>query len=453
VRCGPIGGRRPVRLSPSTGAWLVSFPYPKMPENINSTACFLYEQVYDGDMETLALVEMFERVVSLPIPAPNMAVLELTVAEATRLEAVLASLKTRAMREMIGLSSAGEALFAKAGNLSLGQANRVVERANMLDNVTPVAAGFSEGSLSAAHVDAFGAIYRRATAEVRARLADMSADLVVFGTTCTVSEFRKRVAAKVRDFEPAEDAEERLIRQKKATRLSLGLDPETGMGKLSGSVDPETYRWLHGQIIREAQARFHDVTPEYCPLDPLDRQQFLQAHALIALLNGTGVAAPGGGPEIVVVHHQQGQNVTIDWGLAGLELPDSSLDRILANRARIFNVAVRNGDIVSAPGDLNLGRSARLANRAQRRALAAVHSTCAVPGCEVRYWQTKLHHIRWWEHGGLTDLQNLIPLCARHHAQLHKDDWKCELRPGRQVVFTLPDGSVLTNGPPLTQTA
>ena len=399
-------------------------------------------------MESAALVEMFERVVSLPIPAPNIVLLQQAVAEATQLEAVLASLKARIISEMTGLSSSGEALFARASNLSLGQANRVVERANLLDIVRPIASSFREGSLSAAHVDAFGAIYRRATADVRSKLVDVSAELVVFGSTSTVDEFRKRVAATARQFEPAEDAEERLIRQKKATRLSLRIDPESGMGRLSGSFDPETYRWLHGQIIRETQARFHDLTPEYCPLDPLDRQQFLRAHALIALLDGTGVAAQGGGPEIVVVHHEPGQDVTIDWGITGLELPDSSLDKILANRARIFNVTVRNGDIASAPGDLNLGRSARLANRAQRRALAAVHSTCAVPGCEVRYWQTKLHHIIWWERGGLTDLANLIPLCVRHHARLHADHWKCELLPGRQVVFTLPDGTVLANAPP-----
>jgi Domain of unknown function (DUF222)/HNH endonuclease len=362
-------------------------------------------------------------------------------------------MKTRSLAELAAVSPSAEVSYAQAANVSLGQADRVLKRAGLLAAIEPLADAFAAGRLSVDHVDAFGTFYRRSTAEVRAKLIEFAVELVAFGQTATEFEFRKHVAAKAREFESAEDAEERLIRQKKAVRLSLRMDPESGMGKISGQFDPETFRWLHGQVIRETQARFHDRTPEHCPLDPLERQQFLRAHALLALLNGTGVAAAGGGPEVVVVHHQPGRDVTIYWGLAGLELPDSSLDRILANRARIFNVTVRNGDIVSAPGVLNLGRNARLANRAQRRALAAVHETCAVPGCEVRYWQTKLHHIQWWEHGGLTNLDNLIPLCSHHHARLHAEGWKCQLKPGRRVVFTLPDGTILANAPPGTRAA
>ncbi len=404
-------------------------------------------------MATAELIELFERVITLPSPAPTSELLISTIADATRLEAVLASIKTRSLAELAVVSPSAEVSFAQAAKVSLGQADRVLKRAALLAAVEPLADSFAVGRLSADHVDAFGSIYRRATTEVRAKLLEHAAEVVLFGETATEYEFRKHVAAKAREFESAEDAEQRLIRQKKAVRLSLRMDSESGMGKISGQFDPETFQWLHSQIIRETQARFHDLTPEHCPLDPLERQQFLRAHALLALLNGTGVAAAGGGPEVVVVHHQPGRDVTINWGIAGLELPDSSLDRILAKRARIFNVTIRNGDIVSAPGELNLGRNARLANRAQRRALAAVHDRCAVPGCEVRYWQTKLHHIQWWEHGGLTNIDNLIPLCSHHHARLHAERWKCELKPGRQVVFTLPDGTILANAPPDTMAA
>jgi hypothetical protein len=231
----------------------------------------------------------------------------------------------------------------------------------------------------------------------------------------------------------------------------MRLDPDTGMGRVSGLLDPEMFWSLHGRVTREAEARFHDKTPDYCPTEPTERLQFLRAHALAALIAETGIST-GGVADIVVVKHLDG-DVTIDWGLDGLDLPDSSLDRLLANRARIFNITIRNGDIFSAPGNLNVGRSSRLANRAQRRALAAVHSTCCVPGCEVRFWQTKIHHILEWELGGLTDLINLVPICVRHHAQLHKDGWKCQLFPGRRVTFTLPDGTVLANAPPKTITA
>lgn len=404
-------------------------------------------------MAAAELIELFERVITLPSPAPTSELLISTIADVTMLEAVLASIKTRVLAELAAVSPSAEVSFAQAARVSLGQADRVLKRGVLLASVQSLADAFAEGRLSVDHVDAFGTIYRRSSVEVRAKLVEHAVDLVAFGETATEYEFRRHVAAKAREFESAEDAEERLIRQQKAVRLSLRMDPDSGMGRISGSFDPETFQWLHGHIIRETQTRFHDLTPEHCPLDPLERQQFLRAHALIALLTGEGNSAAGGRPEIVIVHHQPGQDVTINWGIAGLELPDSSLDRILANKARIFNITIRNGDIISAPGELNLGRNARLANRAQRRALAAIHDTCAVPGCEVRYWQTKLHHIQWWEHGGLTNLNNLIPLCSHHHARLHADHWKCELKPGRQVVFTLPDGTILANAPPHTMAA
>jgi hypothetical protein len=64
--------------------------------------------------------------------------------------------------------------------------------------------------------------------------------------------------------------------------------------------------------------------------------------------------------------------------------------------ADIHAVIVRNGIVLYAPGELNLGRNTRLANRAQRRALRGLYKCCAIPGCTVAYDRCKLHHIIWW---------------------------------------------------------
>jgi hypothetical protein len=93
----------------------------------------------------------------------------------------------------------------------------------------------------------------------------------------------------------------------------------------------------------------------------------------------------------------------------------------------VIPVIVRNGVVLQAPGTLDLGRTQRLANRAQRRALRALYSTCAVPGCTIHFDRCKLHHIIEWENGGLTNLANLIPICPHHHAMLHANSWKIEL--------------------------
>ena len=100
------------------------------------------------------------------------------------------------------------------------------------------------------------------------------------------------------------------------------------------------------------------------------------------------------------------------------------------------------------PDDLNLGRTTRLANRAQRRALHGLYATCAIPGCRVRYSRTKLHHIIWWRHGGLTDLDNLLPVCEIHHQNIHHNGWLITLGPNRELTIQLPDGQIMTTGPP-----
>jgi HNH endonuclease len=401
-------------------------------------------------VEKAAAIGMFERVIS-PLSSPSIDDLRVAVSEATLLENMLSAIKTRLMNDLNAQSAVGQDVYAKAANVSLGQSDQVVKRARFLRKVAPVADAFEDGELSTGHVEAFASVYRQVKPAVQTALTQQANELVEVGRTTTSGEFRKRVAAAARELEDADDAEERLVRQKRATRLKLWLDPESGMGRLSGWFDPESYRLLHGRIINETEARFHDLTPEHCPDDPIERQQFLRAHALAALTTGDAKSGSSGASEVVIVHHRN-DDVDINWSIEGLELPDSALDRILATRARIYDVIVRNGSIVSAPGELNLGRTSRLANRAQRRALAAVHTTCCYPGCEVRYWQTKLHHLIYWRNGGRTDLNNLVPLCAHHHAKVHAENIALRLFADRSVRFTHANSHTQhSTGPPQTR--
>ena len=166
------------------------------------------------------------------------------------------------------------------------------------------------------------------------------------------------------------------------------------------------------------------------------------------LLEGKGSRV--GRPELIVVEDHTNPDPdgqpSIDWGL-DVDLPREFLDA-LRQRAKKYTITVRNGVIIDAPGDLNLGRATRLANRAQRRALHALYATCAIPGCHIRYSRTKLHHVIWWRHGGRTDLDNLLPVCERHHQKIHTHGWIVTLGPNRQLTITLPDGNIMTTGPP-----
>ncbi len=136
----------------------------------------------------------------------------------------------------------------------------------------------------------------------------------------------------------------------------------------------------------------------------------------------------------------------IDWGIP-VSLPRQVLLDVLGMRDPDV-VVVANGVVLYAPGETNLGRSTRLANRAQRRALRGLYATCAVPGCSVHYDRCKLHHVIWWSNGGRTDLDNLLPVCAHHHTKIHDHGWTVALGANRELTITTPNGQVMRTGPP-----
>jgi hypothetical protein len=68
---------------------------------------------------------------------------------------------------------------------------------------------------------------------------------------------------------------------------------------------------------------------------------------------------------------------------------------------------------------IGAGRTTRLINRRLRRALEHRDRTCVVPGCGATRG-LHAHHLRHWEDGGLTELSNLVLVCAYHHRLHHR---------------------------------
>jgi hypothetical protein len=72
---------------------------------------------------------------------------------------------------------------------------------------------------------------------------------------------------------------------------------------------------------------------------------------------------------------------------------------------------------------LALGRSQRLASKGQTMALIARDAGCSFPGCTHSASWCERHHIVDWISGGLTDLDNLTPLCRYHHTHFLQKGW------------------------------
>ncbi len=69
---------------------------------------------------------------------------------------------------------------------------------------------------------------------------------------------------------------------------------------------------------------------------------------------------------------------------------------------------------------LEVGRTSRVVQPAQRTALAIRDGGCVFPDCTRPLAWCEAHHLRHWLHGGPTDLANLALLCRAHHRAVHE---------------------------------
>ena len=390
--------------------------------------------------------DLVERVAAVDAGCADRVVLETAVGELRRLKSWVESREVAVARQLADVASFPEKALADAGRSSIRQAEQVLRRGETVEQIAPFGSSLNAGRISGEHLDVLARALRQADPAVRDQLIVDADRLAMLAENSTPEEFARTMRGEARRLERDGDADARLERQRRAIRLNTWIDRDTGMGRWSATWDPETMVRLENRLDAQLQTLFHDTQPDGCPTDLLEKQSYLRAHALLALLDGRG--ARMGRPEIVVVvdHTTDADEPVIDWGLP-VELPRRIFDDLFQT-AQVSTVAVRNGVIIDAPGELNLGRSSRLANRAQRRALGAIYRTCAIPGCRVRYSRTKLHHVIWWRHGGLSNLDNFLPICEQHHHNIHHNGWQLTLGPNRTLTIQLPDGTIMTTGPP-----
>ena len=72
---------------------------------------------------------------------------------------------------------------------------------------------------------------------------------------------------------------------------------------------------------------------------------------------------------------------------------------------------------------LDVGREHRTVPRWMRRAITHRDRGCRFPGCDRRASWCEAHHVEPWQHGGPTNINNLVLLCAFHHHVVHRQGW------------------------------
>lgn len=345
-----------------------------------------------------------------------------------------------------------EATIAAASKTSIGQAAKVRDRADTLAATPQLSGALDDGAITAGHVDVVTRSSKQLDDTRRAVLFDRVDALVEVATAGSVEEFARRVRLEVNRIQ-SDDGVDRLERQRRSSRLNSWVGSD-GMWNLRGQFDPVTAVRRSATLDAAVETLFAERVPDGCPDDPIEKQRFLAAHALVRLANGAVGGARAGRAGVLVVIDADASGCVgpvAEWSIP-VEIPARVLSE-LTGEADVHAVVVRNGVVLHAPGELDLGRTTRLANRAQRRALRGLYATCAIPGCGVGYDRCELHHIIWWRLGGRTDLSNLIPICTKHHAKIHHERWIVELGPERQLTLRLPDGTTHNTGPPTIRAA
>jgi len=90
---------------------------------------------------------------------------------------------------------------------------------------------------------------------------------------------------------------------------------------------------------------------------------------------------------------------------------------------------------------LEVGRTSRVVQAAQRTALAVRDGGCVFPGCQRPLAWCEAHHLRHWVHGGPTDLANLALVCRAHHRAVHEGGWRLVRQADGQLTATPPHRS------------
>jgi hypothetical protein len=336
-----------------------------------------------------------------------------------------------------------EVELIRESGLSTSDVRKVMSRTETIGSVPVFGEALAEGNVTSAHVDALSSGLK-ILGEQSDKLIERAPELLVTAQTMTADEFTKFVRRTAQTLSD-DGGVGRFETQRRQTFLRHWVDAD-GMTNLFGKFDPERGSIVSSLLDAGVEAMFHSgdgEVPIECDasVEPNDHRRAL---ALVAMLQGrpdglTDIALGGSSCDRparaeIVVHidyellaggageRQLGAESTCRT-LNGSELTVETIRR-LACEAEIIPLVL---DGKSVP--LDVGKSKRLATAYQRRALAAVHETCAIDGCSVKFSHCEPHHIDYWENGGATDFNNLVPLCSRHHHAAHEGGWKLSLNP------------------------
>lgn len=323
-----------------------------------------------------------------------------------------------------GRGAGGRETARSNGRRTGADASRVADRAGTLEAKPDLADALEFGETSAAHVDALTRQAKDLPEEARRELFD---DDEITRDACRLpaDTFAKLVRNKADKLRRTADPDP-------PARLSKWVRASDGRHIINGDFDAATGAKVFAAIDAEVES--------LAQTQSLPKNDTTAATALVELTHRGLGAGPNDTPaEVLVIDAATltdgPHDHTVSETSSGAPVHPDTIQRAMCHAIVLPTVISTTTGTV-----LDIGRRARVANRAQRRALRAMYPSCAFPGCSVAFDHCQMHHLTPWQEGGRTDMANLLPLCSRHHHLAHEGRWRFSLDLDRTLHIHQPDG-------------
>ena len=306
--------------------------------------------------------------------------------------------------------------------ISEWKARRWISAAHALDGLPRLAEEFSSGRLG---VDKVVELARFATAETESAL-------IRWARRVSGAQIRRRGDLAERD------AADTVVKVERERSLSWWFYDDDRRFRLEAELPS-----ADGAVVAKALDRLAERIPAMPGEDGHRWVDARRADALVALA-GSRVAEEADPDRATVVVHASLDALASDDGRCEIE----GGPVIHAETARRYLCGARFQAVLEGPAGrvLEVGRMSRDPAAWMLRQLRYRDRGCTFPGCGTRRF-AEAHHIRWWRHGGRTDLDNLTLICSFHHRLVHEHGWT--IRPGADGVIRWFDrrGSPFDAGP------
>ncbi len=314
--------------------------------------------------------------------------------------------------------------------MSNRDANALVHRGRFLDKFPAVATAGCEGVLSAGQISALKVSCPPAVEPImdtqQADLVGIVAGLSVADTEQTASVWRQRAEALVELPEPVE-----AVRELRTARSADGLVGRFVLDDAGAVQFQQAIRtastWDGKSDTRDGSRRSADALVEVCA--------FFNANH-----DRTGTRRRRPQVELIVDADTLTGSTPVAWTSDHTHLRTSTTEVLLCDC--VIHRVIRAGNTI-----LSYGRATHTVPANLFRATAVRDGGCRFPGCDRPIAWCDAHHVHFWRHFGLTELENLVLLCNRHHHLIHRPGWQLKLLPNADLEVTFPDGTVRTTHP------